>query len=250
MKFLSFFLMLAVATTLFYACGGSSTTDTATTEPADTVVTATALTPEQLWAGETPKAVIAEAATAAAPPEGSTIYTVDAAASTLYWKGNKVAYNHYGTLAIKGGSFAVQGGQLAAGTVEIDMNSIVDIDITDPNDNAKLVGHLKSDDFFSTAAHPTASLVLTGVSTDTAGQQMVSGNLTIKGITHQVTFPATIEMTADGLSAKARFSFDRSKWDVRFGSGSFFEDLGDKLILDDIELSLDLKATPAATASL
>lgn len=125
----------------------------------------------------------------------------------------------------------------------MDMTSIKNLDLEDPKKNGDLIGHLKSDDFFSVESHPVATFEVTGLTSGDAGT-MISGNLTIKGITHQVSFPAEVSLNEEGMSATAVFSFDRAKYDVRFNSGTFFENLGDKLIEDQIGLYLDLKAAP------
>lgn len=237
-------LLLILPALLFWACGPSSEsaadTQTATEEtpPAEP-------TPDYaaMWAGETSPADITEPGAPVAAPAGATSLTVNSQASQVYWRGAKVAYDHIGALSVAEGTLFTQDGKLAGGSITLDMTSIVNYDLDDPKKNADLVGHLLSPDFFDAANHPTASFVITSVTPGEGNAYTVSGNLTIKGITHQVSFPAEVSMAADGLSAQARFSIDRSKWDVRFGSGSFFEDLGDKLILDEIGLILDLQAS-------
>lgn len=199
------------------------------------------------FAGDIAKASIAEPA-APAPIEG-TAFLASVNDSKVFWRGKKVVYSHYGTINLAGAKLFVKDGQLVGGKVELDMNSIVDLDITDPTKNADLVGHLKSDDFFSVAQHPSAILEIVSVTPGENGMSNLSANLTIKGITHQISFPAKVSAGTDKLTAKALFSIDRAKWDVRFNSSSFFENLGDKLILDDIDFSLDLVAAPAPTAS-
>jgi polyisoprenoid-binding protein YceI len=208
------------------------------------VETVAEVDPTTLFAGEVVAATVSDVGEAAAPAEGSTTYVLDTDASMMHWHGAKLAYGHHGTINLADGSFSVTEGKLTAGSVSADMTSLVNLDLEDAEKNAKLVGHLKSDDFFSVEAHPTAEFVFTGVETAEDGTTMLSGNLTIKGITHQLTFPAEVSVTGDGMTAKALFSFDRSKYDVKFNSGTFFENLGDNLIVDEIGLYLDLKAVP------
>lgn len=176
-------------------------------------------------------------------------YTVDAANSKLAWEGAKVTGKHHGTINIQSGQLSLDGETLS-GEFAIDMNSIVNFDLEDPQWNQKLVGHLKSDDFFSVDKHPVSTFKITNVAQYEAkeGEQAthtITGDLTIKGITHQISFPAYVNFTENGVVAEANFAIDRTKWDVRFRSGSFFENLGDKLIYDDIKFELNLKGTKA-----
>ncbi|RZL13889.1 MAG: YceI family protein [Pedobacter sp.] len=161
-------------------------------------------------------------------------YTVDPAKSTITWIGKKVTGSHNGTIALQSGTLNVDGKKVTGGTFTIDMNSIKDAD-----GSAKLEGHLKADDFFGTAKYPTSTFVITKV----AGNN-VTGNLTIKGITKPVTFPATISVNADGtVSALAgKILVDRTKYDIRYGSKSFFDSIGDKAIDDNFEIGVKLVA--------
>ena len=102
----------------------------------------------------------------------------------------------------------------------------------------KLEGHLRSDDFFSVDKHPEANLKITQKAKVEGGVQKLYGELTIKGIQHPVDFTITL---GDNNTALANLTFDRSKYNVRFRSGSFFENLGDKLILDDIRMEVSLQ---------
>ena len=188
------------------------------------------------------KAIVEEgAADVAAAPEGSTTFAVDLADSKLEWKGSKLAYSHNGTIDLTAGSVMVDGeGNLAGGDFTIDMTTIKNLDVDDAEKNAKLVGHLASPDFFEVEKFPTAAFAITAID---AGTGMVSGNLTVKGQTHQVTFPAKIDVSDAGVTADALFSFDRTKWGVNFNSGNIFKDLvADNVISDDIALNLHLVA--------
>ena len=165
-------------------------------------------------------------------------YTVDAAKSTITWLGKKVTGSHNGTVSLKSGFLNVDGKNVTGGTFVIDMTSIKDADGSD-----KLEGHLKADDFFGTAKFPTSTFVITKVTGK--GQNVnVAGNLTIKGITKPVTFPATVTVNADGtVSALAgKINVDRTKYDIRYGSKSFFDSIGDKAIDDNFEIGVKLVA--------
>jgi polyisoprenoid-binding protein YceI len=169
-------------------------------------------------------------------------YDVDPAASSVKWLGKKVTGQHNGTINIKEGTLEVVDGEVKSGTVLIDMQSIVNEDITDEGSNKKLVGHLKSDDFFSVETYPTAKLVLTDVK-KTGDNYTFTGDLTIKGTTNPVTFNATSSTeSGDAVKLNGTVTVDRSKYNVKYGSSSFFDNLGDKVIYDDFTLDFVLVA--------
>jgi polyisoprenoid-binding protein YceI len=115
------------------------------------------------------------------------------------------------------------------------MNSLVDVSM-----NANLITHLKSDDFFGVEKFPTSKLVVTGSEPFDKGSATVKGNLTIKGITQPIEFKATIKKDTDGMWFYSVITVDRTKYNVRYGSGSFFENLGDKTIYDEFKLKVAL----------
>jgi len=174
----------------------------------------------------------------------ATTYKVDASKSELKWNGKKVTGEHYGTINLKEGSFTLDGAKLTGGSFVADMNTIVVQDLTDKEYNGKLVGHLKSDDFFAVEKHPTASFVVTKATPKTANTYDVTGNLTIKGITKPVTFPVTVTPASNGASVKGTIVVDRSKYDMQFRSKSFFDaaTLGDKMVYDDFTIDVNLVA--------
>ena len=162
---------------------------------------------------------------------------INTAESTVTWTGKKVTGQHTGTISIKSGNLNFEHGSIVGGSVMIDMNSIANTDL-DAEYGKKLEGHLKSDDFFGVATHPTAQLTITKVNKGKAtGSYDIAADLTIKGITKPITFTADVgpEM------ATAKIVINRAEYDVKYGSGSFFDDLGDKMIYDDFELDLKLK---------
>ncbi len=156
--------------------------------------------------------------------------------SKVTWKGYKVTGSHDGTIDLKSGFLMMDGNKLTGGEFVIDMTSITNTDMTSGNGKEKLEGHLKSDDFFGVENHPTAKLVIKSSETFNKNSYTVKGDLTIKGITKPVTF--VLSMFEN--KATATMKVDRSKFDVRYGSGSFFDDLGDKTIYDDFDLVVDL----------
>lgn len=171
-------------------------------------------------------------------------YTANVAESTIEWKGFKPTGTHNGTINIENGVFSVVDGKINSGTFLIDMKSIEVLDIAkDDEYNGKLTGHLKSDDFFNVEKHPSAAFEITGLS-EAEGKTMLSGNLTLKETKNNVTFPVTVTNTDGAVTLTSEtFTIDRSKWNVKYGSKSFFDDLGDKFINDDIELKITVKAT-------
>lgn len=164
---------------------------------------------------------------------------VDASKSTVKWLGKKVTGEHFGSISVKEGNLEVANGKVTGGKVVIDMNSMLVEDITDAGMNGKLLGHLKSDDFFGVASFPTSELVITKVESN-GNSHTFSGNLTIKGITQPASFTATSAKDGKNTTYKGTLTIDRSKYNVRYGSKSFFDNLGDKVIYDEFTLDFNL----------
>lgn len=169
-------------------------------------------------------------------------YEVDHTRSSVKWNGKKVTGEHYGSIGLKSGMLEMKDGHISAATMAMDMTTIVCEDITDAGSNGRLVGHLKSDDFFSVEKFPMATFVLTQVKMVKGNEYDFTGNLTIKGITHPVTFRATAVAEGTMLRSSGKIVVNRAKYDVKFGSGSFFTGLGDNLIYDDFTLDFALVA--------
>jgi polyisoprenoid-binding protein YceI len=167
-------------------------------------------------------------------------FEIVSAQSNIDWVGKKVTGAHNGTIAVKEGEFLLNDGKLSGGKFIIDTTSIKILDVTDPATNAQFAGHLASDDFFSIQKYPEAILEITSV----LGSHM-EGNLTIKGITHPVSFDAAVNINQDTLIATGKLVIDRTKYGIRFRSGNFFKDLGDTLIYNDFELNVSLTAKAA-----
>lgn len=169
-------------------------------------------------------------------------YSVDTAASSIVWMGYKVTGKHTGTVKVKNGTLSWDAGKLTGGSFDIDMNSITCTDM-EGEYAGKLVGHLKSDDFFGAAKYPTAKFVITkAIPQDTKGNYKIVGNLTIKEKTNEVKFLASVTENAGTINASGKITIDRSEYDVKFGSGSFFDGLGDKTIYDEFDLQVSLVA--------
>jgi len=156
--------------------------------------------------------------------------------SQITWTGHKVTGEHQGNIAISEGTLLFNGKELTGGNFVIDMTTISVTDLDASSGKDKLEGHLNSDDFFGTANHKTANFKITDVK-GKKGKYQVTGDLTIKGITH----PASFDMMVNDNTATADFKVDRTQYGIRYGSASFFDDLKDKAIYDEFDLSVSLK---------
>lgn len=187
-----------------------------------------------------------KAAEAAVAEAMSVTYNVNTDDSTIEWKGFKPTGTHNGTINIKEGIINVNDGAIESGKFAIDMTSITVLDIpVEKEGNAKLVGHLSSADFFDVEKYPVSKFQITGIETKD-GKTMLSGNLTLKDATNNISIPVTTTVNGDKLTLTSEtFTIDRSKWNVEYGSKSFFDNLGDKFINDDIELKVTLTANKA-----
>ena len=173
-------------------------------------------------------------------------FNADNQKSTIEWKGFKPTGSHNGTIAISQGKVSVTDGAITSGKFVIDMASIAVTDIpVEEEGNAKLKGHLTSADFFDVETYPNATFEVTGIET-VEGKTMLSGNLTMKDATNNISIPVTTSTEGDTMILTSEaFTIDRSKWNVKYGSKSFFDNLGDSFINDDIELKVNLVATKA-----
>ena len=161
---------------------------------------------------------------------------IDATASTIEWVGIKVTGQHNGTVNFKDGALVFKGAKLKGGSFTVNMTSLTATDLSGEY-QGKLNGHLKADDFFGTDKFPTATLVFKKIGAKSANVYTVTADLTIKGITKPVTF----DITVNGNTATTAFNVDRTKYDIKYNSKSFFESIGDKAIYDEFELKVALK---------
>ena len=156
--------------------------------------------------------------------------------SELKWTGKKVTGEHWGYVNLKDGKLTFKNNKITSGEFSIDMASLINKDLTDESYNQKLIGHLKSDDFFSVDKYPSVNLVITESTVFINNEATVNGKLTIKGITQPITFKAI----KDGNVYSSTISIDRTKYDIRYGSGKFFDSLGDNMIYDDFIIDVKL----------
>lgn len=186
---------------------------------------------------------VADAQTEEIQEVKSELYEVDTTASIVRWTGSKPTEEHFGTISLKPSSIDIKDGQVVAGGVIVDMNSIVVEDIEDPKKNEKLLSHLKNEDFFNVEKHPIAIFAISGSSAeDTA--LTVSGDLIIKEIIQPTVVNYTLEKNGSDLKIMGTLTFDRTLYDIKYKSKSIFGDLGDKFIDDEIRLEFDLKLKP------
>jgi len=191
--------------------------------------------------------VLALAACASISVQAQTTKPIVPGESKLLWTASKVTGDHTGRVAVKGGSITLKDGTLVAAEVIIDMTGITCIDIENEGTNAKFVGHLKSPDFFDVENHPTATFTSSKVepiegATPGKPNYRVSGDLTIKGITKPNAFNCIFWQEGELARSAASFTFDRTQYDIKYRSGAFFPEIGDKAIADNVDLTFDVSA--------
>lgn len=173
---------------------------------------------------------------ASTKPVKTETFKVDTDRSSIDWIGRKVTGQHTGKIQIASGELLVAGNAIKGGSFIMDMNSIT-------SDSERLTGHLKTDDFFSVEKNPTSKFVITKVTAAGKDRINVTGDLTIKGITEAITFPVSVKKQDGALVAVAKnVLVNRAKFDIRYGSKSFFNDIGNKAIEDNFELEINLIA--------
>ena len=214
-------------------------------------------------APESDDAVVSEAQEEQDVSASAASYTINKTASNVEWIGTKTGGRHNGTVMVKDGEFAVENGEIVGGNFTLDMTTILSTDAKmDDKSNQKLTGHLRSPDFFEVDKFPDANFVITevkkldgaNVAQDTANTaeidkykvtnptHEVTGNLTIKGVTKSVTFPAKIEMNDNSLNAIAKFNINRKDWDIKY------ELMGEAILSNTIHLGIGVQADKAQDA--
>jgi polyisoprenoid-binding protein YceI len=169
-------------------------------------------------------------------------FKISADESLINWIGRKVTGTHNGTIMIKEGSLSFDKGILSSGEFVIDMTSIDILDITDPALNAQFATHLHSDDFFNSHQYPVSTLKMTSAEPRGSGPYRMDALLTIKGITHPVSFDADIATSEEEVKATAKLTVDRTKFAIKYRSGNFFKDLGDNLIFNNFDVHVQVTA--------
>ncbi len=184
---------------------------------------------------------------------GNGEFALDPAQSEIEWTGSKTliaSYEDSGSLEAEGGEVSVQNGVVTGGTIVFDMTTITGMETSNTENTVdRLTTHLKSADFFDVENFPTATFTIASVAPSTEGENMytANGTLTMKGKTNPVTFPAQIYMNDGMVHVDADITIDRTLWDVRFGSGKFFQDLGDNVIDDEFDVDAHVVFVPQGT---
>ena len=195
-----------------------------------------------------------EAGDAAKAGDSAGTYKVDAAASSMEWRGWKIvkASEHKGTISLKDGELKVEGGKLVAGSFTVDMNSIKCTDEgMDSTTKGKLVGHLKAKDFFDVATYPTAKFEIVSVAEKaTEGYtHEITGNLTLRDSARKISFPANIKIEGNSLTANGKATINRLEWGVNYDSKNLgLAEAAQKAVKDGIvnkemDITFNIKAT-------
>lgn len=204
--------LILISASLFFGCGGPSKKENKNNASADSV---------SLHAGN------------------EKYVAIDTKESVVTWKGSNTFGSHEGYVYISKGELMIETGQLVGGTVEVDMSTIEDKDHGSDNN---LIKHLKDPDFFDVKIFPFSRIAITKVSSINVEDKEITGNLTIKGITNPVTFPAKMEVKDGIVKANGKLVIDRTKWNVRYNSGKFYDNLADETISDSIEFDIKIVA--------
>jgi len=192
-------------------------------------------------------ATFAHVAPTVAVAKAPVTYKLQPQLSTLGWEGKAVTHGHNGTMQFASGDLLVNGNQVVGGTVVVDMKTMKATDITDKDNHAKFVGHMGGDDFFGTEKFPTATFKITSVkpiagAAANADNATITGDMTIKGVTQQVSFPAKVGVKNGVAAATGKMTIDRTKFGLKYGSKTFFDSIGDKAINDTFDLTFNVVA--------
>ena len=202
-------------------------------------------------------AVIGVAPAASAPKAAKTTTAAPAPAfklqpklSTLGWEGKAVTHGHNGTMQFSDGELLVKGNDIVGGTVTVDMKTMMATDIKDAESRGKFLGHMSGDDFFGVATYPTSVFKIVSVTpikgaAKDADNVTIAGDMTNKGVTQRISFPAKAGVKGDLASATGKVTLDRTKFGLKYGSKSFFDTIGDKAINDTFDLTFNVIAKKA-----
>ncbi|MFC6225369.1 YceI family protein [Hymenobacter artigasi] len=197
--------------------------------------------------GATSAASAPKVATVAAPAPA---YKLQPQLSTLGWEGKAVTHGHNGTMQFSDGELLVKGNSIVGGTVTVNMKTMVATDIKDAESQGKFVGHMSSDDFFGVEKFPTSTFKIVSVTpikgaAANADNATIAGDLTIKGVTQRISFPAKAGVKDGVAAATGKVTIDRTKFGLKYGSKSFFDSIGDKAIYDTFDLTFNVIAKKA-----
>jgi polyisoprenoid-binding protein YceI len=168
----------------------------------------------------------------------SRTFIADIQQSKIIWTGKKIKGEHTGTINLLSGKIETEEDKIVSGNFEIDTTSIKITDIKDVETNQQFAGHLASDDFFSIDKYPKATFALLNANETEKGNLKIDGNLNIKGVIQSQSIEAAVIIEENIFKIKAQAIVDRTKFNMRFRSGNFFQNLGDNLIHNDFALDL------------
>ena len=174
-------------------------------------------------------------------------YKLQPQLSTLGWEGKAVTHGHNGTMQFTSGELLVKGNAVVGGTVTVDMKTMKATDIKDADSQGKFVGHMSGDDFFGVEKFPTSIFKIVTVTPikgakDNADNATVAGDMTIKGVTQRLSFPAKVGVKDGVAAATGKVTIDRTKFGLKYGSKTFFDSIGDKAINDNFDLTFNVIA--------
>ncbi|RZJ58153.1 MAG: YceI family protein [Hymenobacter sp.] len=174
-------------------------------------------------------------------------YKLQPQLSTLGWEGAAVTHGHKGTIQFTGGDLQVVNNVVVGGSATVDMKTIKATDITDADSQGKFVGHMSSADFFDAPAFPTSTFKITSIipikgAAANADNATVAGDMTIKGVTQKISFPAKVGVKNGVAAVAGKVTIDRTKFGLKYGSKSFFDSIGDKAINNDFDLTFNVIA--------
>ena len=177
-------------------------------------------------------------------------YKLQSQLSTLGWEGKAVTHGHNGSMDFTDGELLVKGNALVGGTVTVNMKSLKCLDIKDAESQGKFVGHMTSDDFFGVEKFPTSTFKIVSITpikgaAKDAENATIAGDMTIKGVTQRISFPAKVGVKDGVAAASGKVTIDRTKFGLKYGSKTFFDSIGDKAIYDTFDLSFNVIAKKA-----
>jgi rhodanese-related sulfurtransferase len=193
-------------------------------------------------------AVEPDHAAEAAPSDVNGVYRIDVEKSVVEWSGRNINNRHLGRISMTDGEVILENGRPISGRFVLDMNTVTNLDLQDEGWRSMLLRHLRSDDFFDVEHYPTVTFELQGAAalvacTPGTPNMEIAGVLTIKDTAHSICFPAIVAVQEDGaVKAQASFNFDRTRWNVCYGSGKLFERLGMHLVNDFVSVDLFIVA--------
>ena len=177
-------------------------------------------------------------------------YKLQPQLSTLGWEGKAVTHGHNGTMQFSDGELLVQGNAIVGGSVTVNMKPMVATAIKDAENQGKFVGHMSSDDFFGAEKFPTSTFKIVSVTpikgaAKDANNATIAGDMTIKGVTQRISFPAKVGVKDGVAAATGKVTIDRTKFGLKYGSKTFFDSIGDKAIYDAFDLTFNVIAKKA-----